>query len=189
MRLLFKNDLIEKFIKSCSSIIRESEEQVVAIVGIKSGGFFLAKRIGSLLSQDKKVMLGALDITFWRDDISRNPYPIVRGTEIDFAIDDVPVFLIDDVIYTGRTIRSALCEIFDFGRPSYVRLFTLVSRVGREVPIHPDFFSMHIKLPDFESVEVVLKEKGFSNDCGIAVKKGEKIKDEDIRSLVVLQEN
>lgn len=185
MRLIFKSDLIEKFIENCSSIIRDLDREIVAIIGIKSGGFFLAKRICSLLSQDKKVMLGALDITFWRDDISRNPYPIVRGTEIDFALDDVPVFLIDDVIYTGRTIRSALCEIFDFGRPSYVRLFTLVNRVGREVPIHPDFFSLHIKLPDFESVEVVLKDKGFSNECGIVIRKGEKITDEDIKSLIL----
>lgn len=183
MRLLFKSDLIEKFIENSSNIIKDYDEERVAIVGIKSGGFFLAKRISSMLSQYKKVLLGALDITFWRDDISRNPYPIVRGTEIDFSLDDIPVFLIDDVIYTGRTIRSALCEIFDFGRPSCVRLFALVNRVGREVPIHPDFFSLHIKLPDSESVEVIIKEKGFSNECGISIRKGEKITDEDVKCL------
>ncbi|MCS7212946.1 MAG: phosphoribosyltransferase family protein [Candidatus Calescibacterium sp.] len=185
MRLLFKKDLIESFVQRCAELIQDVAEEKVAIVGVKSGGFFLAKRIHSFLEgKGKDILIGALDITFWRDDISRNPYPIVRGTEINFSIDDIPLFLVDDVIYTGRTTRAALCEIFDYGRPTYVKFFSLVNRVGREIPIHPDFFSFHIKLSENELLEVILREKGFSFDCGVAVERGEKISDEDLQKLL-----
>lgn len=186
MKLLFGEEVIRNFVLKSANMIDDAEEDHIALIGIKTGGFFLAKRIYSVLKESKRkqLFLGALDITFWRDDISRNPYPIVRGTEIDFPLDDVGIFLIDDVVFTGRTIRAALCEIFEFGRPAYVRLFTVVNRVGREVPIHPDFFSFHIKLSEDESLEVLLREKGFSYEGGVTVKKGEKIRDEDIATFI-----
>ncbi len=177
MELLFKADIVEKFIKKASEIIENHPGKQVGIIGIKTGGFLLAKRIFTEVVKDtsKNILLGSLDITFWRDDLSHNPYPIVKGTEINFSTDDLTVFLIDDVIYTGRTIRSALCEIFDFGRPECVKLLTLVNRIGRELPIHPDYFAFLIEVDREKSVEVILKEKGFPIDCGIAITKGEKI--------------
>lgn len=186
MRLLFGKELVQNFVTRSANIIEDSAEDRIALIGIKSGGFFLARRIHSILEANgrKKYLLGALDITFWRDDLSRNPHPIVRGTEIDFSLDDIPVFLVDDVIHTGRTVRAALCEVFNFGRPLYVRLFALVNRVGREIPIHPDFFSFHVKLPSEESLEVILEEKGFSYDGGIAVSRGKKLSDEDVAELI-----
>lgn len=184
MKLLFGKDIVENFVAKSAELIEDVPESQVAIIGIKTAGFFLARRIYQLVKERKKAFLGALDITFWRDDISRNPHPIVKGTEIDFSLDDIPVFLIDDVIFTGRTVRAALCEIFDFGRPIYVRLFTLANRIGREIPVHPDFFSFQIKLPEDESLEVLLKEKGFPQDCGVAVKKGEKLSNEVLKDVV-----
>jgi pyrimidine operon attenuation protein/uracil phosphoribosyltransferase len=94
---------------------------------------------------------------------------------MNFPVDDAKIYLIDDVIYTGRTVRAALSEIFEFGRPKEVRLFTLINRVGRELPIHPDFFSAHLKLSDDEIVEVMLKEKGAEKDGVLILEKGEKI--------------
>jgi pyrimidine operon attenuation protein/uracil phosphoribosyltransferase len=176
MKVIFGEDVIEKFISESAEIIGQ-EEGEKCIIGIKTGGFILAKRIHNILQKESKdVKIGSVDITFWRDDLSRNPYPIVKGSEINFSTDDLIVFLIDDVIYTGRTIRAALCEIFEFGRPKMVKLFTLVNRVGREMPIHPDFFSLHIKVDESESIEILLREMGFEKDIGVVIKKGEKIK-------------
>ena len=179
MEILFGEDRINSFIKDCVRII-SLEEGKRAIVGIKTGGYFLAKRIWQEIG-DEDVKLGSVDITFWRDDLSRNPYPVVKGSEIDFSLDDCAVFLIDDVIWTGRTIRSALCEIFEYGRPKYIKLFTLVSRTGRELPIHPDYFSFHISLPAEKSVEVLLREKGFPKDIAVILSRGEVITPEKLK--------
>jgi len=182
MRVLFGPEIIEKFVSEAKDIILDNAklQDNIAIVGIKTGGFFLAKRIYERLkseTQQKNInfFFGSIDITFWRDDLTRNPYPIVKGTEMNFPVDDAKIYLIDDVIYTGRTARAALSEIFEFGRPKEVRLFTLINRVGRELPIHPDFFSAHLKLSDDEIVEVMLKEKGAEKDGVLILEKGEKI--------------
>jgi pyrimidine operon attenuation protein/uracil phosphoribosyltransferase len=182
MRVLFGPEIIEKFVSEAKDIILDNakHQDNIAIVGIKTGGFFLAKRIYERLkseTQQKNInfFFGSIDITFWRDDLTRNPHPIVKGTEMNFPVDDAKIYLIDDVIYTGRTVRAALSEIFEFGRPKEVRLFTLINRVGRELPIHPDFFSAHLKVNDDEIVEVMLKEKGAEKDGVLILEKGEKI--------------
>ncbi len=184
MEIIFSQEVIEKFITRAKDMIKKTEENEIGIIGIKTGGFFLAKRIAEQISEKgKKIFLGSLDITFWRDDLSRNPHPIVKGTEINFQIDDIPIFLIDDVIYTGRTVRSALCELFEFGRPKFVKLLTLVNRMGREVPIQPDYFAFQIKVDEDKLIEVTLMEKGFDVECGITVEKGEKISNEKLKNL------
>jgi pyrimidine operon attenuation protein/uracil phosphoribosyltransferase len=107
----------------------------------------------------REVPLGFLDITLYRDDFSRiGPNPVVSGTEISFDLEGRTILLVDDVLYTGRTVRAALDELIDFGRPGLVRLLVLVDRQGRELPIHPDFVGIKAVVASNQYVEVRVKE-------------------------------
>ena len=117
----------------------------LSIVGIHTGGVFLAKRIKDRIEEREKVTLpsGNLDITLYRDDwslISQNP--IVKKSDIGFLLEDRRVVLVDDVLFTGRTIRAALDAIMDYGRPLSIQLAVLIDRGGRELPIQPDYVGM-----------------------------------------------
>lgn len=134
----------------------------VAIVGIHTGGVFLAERIGQKIihREQRDLPLGHLDITLYRDDwslISQNP--IVRKTDIGFMVENRRVVLVDDVIFTGRTIRAAMDAIMDFGRPLSIQLAVLVDRGGRELPIQPDYVGICVNAADDERVDVLLREK------------------------------
>lgn len=134
----------------------------LAIVGIHTGGVFLAQRIQQRIVNHEKgdLPLGNLDITLYRDDwslISQNP--IVRTTDIGFAVEDRRVVLVDDVIFTGRTIRAAMDAIMDFGRPLSIQLAVLVDRGGRELPIQPDYVGLSVNADARERVDVLLTEK------------------------------
>ena len=133
----------------------------IAVVGIRTRGETLARRIVERLEQDKGVgaEYGVLDITFYRDDLSRRRgAPLVRATEIDFDLDGTWVLLVDDVLHTGRSVRAALDAIHDFGRPDAIRLAVLVDRGGRELPISADFVGRSIDAPAGSRVQVKLKE-------------------------------
>ncbi|MBX7148218.1 bifunctional pyr operon transcriptional regulator/uracil phosphoribosyltransferase PyrR [bacterium] len=124
-------DIIGVMAKQISAKVSNLDD--LALVGIRSRGVPLAE---SLAKKIGKVPVGALDITLYRDDLSRlSEHPVVKKTEINFALDDKTVFLVDDVLYTGRTIRAALDALFDFGRPKAVYLAVLIDRGGRELPI------------------------------------------------------
>jgi pyrimidine operon attenuation protein/uracil phosphoribosyltransferase len=133
-----------------------------AIVGIRTRGETLASRIVERLKQDRPdavIQRGVLDITFYRDDLSRRRRaPLVRATEIDFDLDDCHVILIDDVLQTGRSIRAALDALNDFGRPAVVRLGVLIDRGGRELPIMADYVGQTLTAPDGARIHVRLKE-------------------------------
>lgn len=134
----------------------------LAIVGIHTGGVFLAERIHTriMAHEQEELPRASLDITLYRDDwslIAQNP--IVRRTDIDFPVDDKYVVLVDDVIFTGRTIRAAMDAIMDFGRPCSIELAVLVDRGGRELPIQPDYVGMSINAAPSEMVDVLLTEK------------------------------
>jgi len=134
----------------------------LAIVGIHTGGVFLAERIQQRIvnHEQGELPLGNLDITLYRDDwslISQNP--IVRTTDIGFAVEDRRVVLVDDVIFTGRTIRAAMDAIMDFGRPLSIQLAVLVDRGGRELPIQPDYVGLCVNADSRERVDVLLAEK------------------------------
>lgn len=134
----------------------------LAIVGIHTGGVFLAERIRNKIvgHEQGELPLGHLDITLYRDDwslISQNP--IVRKTDIDFQVENRRVVLVDDVIFTGRTIRAAMDAIMDYGRPLSIQLAVLVDRGGRELPIQPDFVGLCINASPKEQVDVLLIEK------------------------------
>jgi pyrimidine operon attenuation protein/uracil phosphoribosyltransferase len=135
----------------------------IALVGVRSRGVPLARRIARALQQitGDEVGTGALDITLYRDDLMRHqvgPQPLVRRTEIPFSIDDRIIILVDDVLYTGRTTRAALDALIDFGRPQSIQLVVLVDRGHRELPIKADYVGKNIPTARPESVQVRLEE-------------------------------
>ena len=140
---------------------RNKGAESLALVGIRTRGEHLASRIQAQIEQieQRKVPLGVVDITLYRDDLSSiAEQPLVRGTSLPFNVDRVTVVLIDDVLFTGRTVRAALDAIIDFGRPIAVQLAVLVDRGHRELPIRADYVGKNIPTARYESVEVVLDE-------------------------------
>ena len=135
----------------------------IALVGIRTRGVPLARRISRSLHEinGDDVPTGALDITLYRDDLMRHPVgpqPLVRRTEIPFSIDDRTILLVDDVLYTGRTIRAALDALIDFGRPRAIQLVVLVDRGHRELPIKADYVGKNLPTSSKQSVQVQLQE-------------------------------
>src|SRR5437016_1405203 len=135
----------------------------LALVGIRTRGVPLARRIAHSLRDINRedVPTGALDITLYRDDLMRQPVgpqPVVRRTEIPFSIDDRRILLVDDVLYTGRTIRAALDALIDFGRPRAIQLIVLVDRGHRELPIKADYVGKNLPTAPRQSVQVRLQE-------------------------------
>ncbi len=132
------------------------------IVGIRTGGEHLAHRLESALRDRGFAQLGrgVLDITLYRDDLSEvGPRPLVRPTRIDIPLDGLPLLLVDDVLFTGRSVRAALDLLADYGRPSAIRLAVLVDRGGRELPIQGDFVGVKLEgVGPRERVNVRLKE-------------------------------
>ena len=135
----------------------------VALVGIRTRGVPIARRLATLLHElnGDHVPTGALDITLYRDDLMRSPVgpqPVVRRTEIPFSIDNRRILLVDDVLYTGRTIRAALDALIDFGRPRAIQLVVLVDRGHRELPIKADYVGKNVPTSLKQSVQVRLQE-------------------------------
>jgi pyrimidine operon attenuation protein / uracil phosphoribosyltransferase len=135
----------------------------IALVGIRTRGVPLARRLARMLREinGDEVPTGALDITLYRDDLMRHPVgpqPVVRRTEIPFSIDDRKLLLVDDVLYTGRTIRAALDALIDFGRPRAIQLIVLVDRGHRELPIKADFVGKNLPTSAKQSIQVRLQE-------------------------------
>ena len=135
----------------------------LALVGIRTRGVPIARRLARALREinGDDIPTGALDITLYRDDLMRNPVgpqPVVRHTEIPFSIDDRKILLVDDVLYTGRTIRAALDALIDFGRPRAIQLIVLVDRGHRELPIKADYVGKNLPTSLKQSVQVRLQE-------------------------------
>ena len=133
----------------------------VALVGIKTRGVTLGQRIAAKIAaiEGKKPAVGALDITLYRDDLRlKAEQPVVRGTEVPFPIKGRTVVLVDDVLFTGRTIRAALDALMDLGRPRVIRLAVLVDRGHRELPIRPDYIGKNLPTSRRETVAVLLRE-------------------------------
>jgi pyrimidine operon attenuation protein / uracil phosphoribosyltransferase len=135
----------------------------MAIVGIHTCGVYVAKRIhANIESQlDRTIPFGSLDINLYRDDWSlTSQNPVVKTTEITFDVDNINLILVDDVIFTGRTIRAAMDAIMDYGRPNTIQLAALVDRGGRELPIQPDFVGLTTGILNDERIKVVLNGQG-----------------------------
>lgn len=123
------------------------------LIGIHTGGVWVAQRLHALL--ELKEPLGQLDISFYRDDFTRiGLNPAVRPSQLPATLDDRHIVLVDDVLYTGRTIRAALNEIFDYGRPASIMLVTLVDRGGRELPIRADVTGLYMELAPEEHIKL-----------------------------------
>ena len=146
-------------------------DEAFNIVGIRTRGEALAQRVARTLQAAgySQFGRGVLDITLYRDDLSEiGPRPLVHPTQLDIAIDGKPLLLIDDVIFTGRSARSALDLLADFGRPSAIRLATLVDRGGREIPIQPDFVGIVLSdVPRDHRVNVRLRETDGRDEISV----------------------
>ena len=161
-KILSQDDIKRTLYRLAHQILeKNSSSEEIALVGIQTRGVHLAKRIQSIIKEieGKDVPLGVLDITLYRDDLTAiGPKPIVKETSINFDLSEKIIILIDDVLYTGRTVRAALNEIMDFGRPKRVEFLVLVDRGFRELPIRADYVGKNIPTSRQEVVEVKLKE-------------------------------
>jgi pyrimidine operon attenuation protein/uracil phosphoribosyltransferase len=132
-------------------------------VGIRTGGAYLAQRLAEMVAAagEGRPLLGAIDITLYRDDVFRGlPKPEIGPTDLPEPVESKTIVLVDDVLYTGRTVRAAMDVLADYGRPRAVKLAALVDRGQRELPIQPDFVGVSVQTTERESVRVMLKERG-----------------------------
>src|SRR5207253_10148902 len=142
---------------------RERDLSLLSIVGIRARGDALASRIREAIARHEGVTvpLGAIDITLYRDDLTRIGYaPVVRESAIPFSVDDRVVVLVDDVLFTGRTLRAAMDALVDYGRPRAIRLAVLIDRGHRELPIRADFVGKNVPTAASDDIRVQLAETG-----------------------------
>lgn len=140
---------------------RNSGADNLVIIGIQTKGVVLAKMIIEKINEieGNRIELGSLDITFYRDDLTRlSKHPIVAGNDIAFPIEDKKIILVDDVLYSGRTIRAAMEELFDMGRPEKIELAVLIDRGGRELPIRADYIGREVPTSKDEYIDVFVEE-------------------------------
>jgi len=156
-----------------------AQRQQLAIVGIHRRGAILARRLHSLVAElaDAPVRFGDIDIAFYRDDLgnsARPAAPVVHASHLDFPLDGATVVIVDDVLFTGRTVRAAIDALFDYGRPARVQLAVLADRGHRELPIRPDYVGKNLPTSAAERVNVLVEELDgrdevtISNDDGAA---------------------
>ena len=168
-KVLLDADAIRRTLSRIAHEIIEQNESLddVALVGIHTRGVPLAQRLRRLIEErsDVEVESGAVDITFYRDDVQirggeapLHAQPVVRATQLDFPLEGRTVILVDDVLYTGRTIRAAIEALFDYGRPARVQLAVLADRGHRELPIRPDYVGKNLPTSRGERVQVELVE-------------------------------
>jgi len=146
---------------------RNRGTESLAIIGIRSRGAHLAQRLAEQIKRidGTELPVGILDITLYRDDLTMIDYcPVVHSTEVNFDINDKKLILVDDVLFTGRTIRCALDELIDLGRPQNIQLAVLIDRGHRELPIRADYVGKNIPTSRSQNVEVHLKESDGSDE-------------------------
>jgi pyrimidine operon attenuation protein / uracil phosphoribosyltransferase len=149
----------EELLARLAERMRTAVTPDTALVGIHTGGVWLAQRLHKALALTQP--LGTIDVSFYRDDYaSRGLHPKVKPSSIPFEVADADIVLVDDVLYTGRTIRAAMNELFDYGRPRRIRLATLVDRGGRQLPIAAQFVGAEISVSDAEQIELQADEQG-----------------------------
>ncbi|MEM7468461.1 MAG: bifunctional pyr operon transcriptional regulator/uracil phosphoribosyltransferase PyrR [Pseudomonadota bacterium] len=147
------DDILTKFTTGVSQYIQDSSYDAVRLIGIRTGGVWLAQRIASQISGIEPP--GELNIAFYRDDFSRiGMHPTVEPSVLQFDVNDKHLLLIDDILFTGRTVRAAMNEIFDYGRPASIGLAVLVDRGGRELPVQADVIGTEISLAPNEHVKL-----------------------------------
>jgi len=168
-KILLDSDGIEEVIQTYSRKIYEDVADInsFAIVGVQTRGVQLANRIKRRIEDlsGKNIQTGTLDITFYRDDLAtRGVLPIMKETSINFNVNKMIILLVDDVIFTGRSMKAALETLMTFGRPSAIKLFELVDRGNRELPIQPDYCGLNLQTAIEDKVNVLLKETDDTDD-------------------------
>ncbi len=167
--LLQSRDIAEIIDRLSGQIFNDLDDiDKFAVIGLQTGGVELARRIRSRIEElsGKQLRNGILDITFYRDDLAtRGVLPSIKETSIAFDISDMTILLVDDVIFTGRTTKAALETLTSFGRPRAIRLFVMVDRGNRELPIQPDYCGYRIKTGIKDEIEVILSGETPAGDC------------------------
>ena len=175
VKILSKEDIRRVLYRLTHQILEKNPSpHQLAIIGIQTRGVYLAQRIRRIIKEIEgiEVPLGILDITLYRDDLTViGQAPLVKETKIDFDVKDKVIILVDDVLFTGRTVRAALDEIMDFGRPKRIELLILIDRGHRELPIRADFVGREISTSEGELVEVRLKEIDNKEEVVVLEKK------------------
>ena len=159
--ILDRDDMRRTLVRIAHEVAEKNSDGAIALVGIHRRGAMLAKRLQALTSEllEPPVPLGYVDIAFYRDDLAIRPSaPIVHATQLEFPVDGRTIVIVDDVLYTGRTVRAAIEEIFDYGRPARVQLAVLVDRGHRELPIRPDYVGKNLPTSQDQRVNVRVEE-------------------------------
>lgn len=174
VRVLDKEALNRSLMRIAHEILEKNKgTEGLCLVGIRNRGVYLAKRLAGCIEKIERVIVsvGVLDITLYRDDLTLiASQPLVRRTEIEFDITDKNLVLVDDVLYTGRTVRAALDALVDLGRPKTIQLAVLVDRGHRELPIRADYVGKNIPTSKNETVEVRLEETDNKDEIVIIEK-------------------
>jgi pyrimidine operon attenuation protein/uracil phosphoribosyltransferase len=170
--VLDRDDVRRTLVRIAHEIVERGGGDSVAVVGIHRRGAILASRLRDLVAElvGEPVPLGDIDISFYRDDLTlREPsaQPVVHASHIDFPVDEVTVVLVDDVLYTGRTVRAAIEALFDYGRPRRVQLAVLADRGHRELPIRPDYVGKNLPTGRAERVNVRVEELDGEDEVAI----------------------
>jgi len=160
--VLDRDDIRRTLVRIAHEVVeKNAEPDRLAIVGIHRRGAILAARLTRLVADllDADVPLGDLDISFYRDDLASRPeQPVVHASHVDFPVDERTVVIVDDVLYTGRTVRAAIEALFGYGRPARVQLAVLADRGHRELPIRPDYVGKNLPTARSERVNVRVEE-------------------------------
>jgi pyrimidine operon attenuation protein/uracil phosphoribosyltransferase len=171
--VLDRDDVRRTLVRIAHEIVENNRGETIAVVGIHRRGALLAGRLRNLIAElvAEPVPLGDVDISFYRDDLGmREPgaQPVVHASHIDFAIEDSTVVLVDDVLFTGRTVRAAIDALFDYGRPPRVQLAVLADRGHRELPIRPDYVGKNLPTARSERVNVTVAELDGEDEVSIS---------------------
>src|SRR3954449_8003767 len=170
--VLDRDDIRRTLVRIAHEVVeRNAEPDRLVIVGIHPRGAILAARLKRLVDDllDADVPLGDLDISFYRDDLGQRPEaPVVHASHLDFPVDGATVVVVDDVLYTGRTVRAAIEALFDYGRPDRVQLAVLADRGHRELPIRPDYVGKNLPTSRAEHVHVRVTELDEVDEVAIA---------------------
>jgi pyrimidine operon attenuation protein / uracil phosphoribosyltransferase len=169
--VLDREDVRRTLQRIAHEIVEKTGGEGIAVVGIHRRGAVLAARVRDLVAElvGEPVPLGDIDISFYRDDVStRTSHPTVHASHIDFPVEGATVVLVDDVLYTGRTVRAAIDALFDYGRPRKVQLAVLADRGHRELPIRPDYVGKNLPTATSERVNVRVREIDGSDEVVLA---------------------
>lgn len=172
-QVILRGPDIDRMLTRMTHEILENHKSMgnLVLIGIRTGGVFLADRIRAkiLAVESVRIPRGDLDITLYRDDWTRiGQHPIVQQTELPFSLDGKDVILVDDVLFTGRTVRAAMDALIDFGRPDRIELAVLVDRGHRELPIQANYVGKHMETIHDTTVNVYLKEKSGRDEVTVS---------------------